>query len=144
MYFLGSPPFFNLAVLFLLSQIHGCFLRFIACHHELGNSRAKLTKKGNVPAIMQLHGLDRENELGNMKICAFFFSFQNLFCWNIVDLQCVNFYCAAKWFSFVPTHSYSFPLWFITRYQIHFPVYTMGSCVLNLCIIVSISGLYFF
>ena len=46
-----------------------------------------------------------------------------LFNWSIVDLQCcVNFYCTAKWFSYVHSFSYAFPSWFITDYWIQFPV----------------------
>ena len=52
------------------------------------------------------------------------------FYWHIVDLQCVSFWCVAKWFCFIHTHtrtykysfSDSFPLQFITRYWIWFPV----------------------
>ena len=52
------------------------------------------------------------------------FSFLNLFYWSIVDLQCVNFCCTTKWFSYIYiyTFSYSFPLSFVTGYWILFPV----------------------
>ena len=44
--------------------------------------------------------------------------------WSVVDLPCcINFYCTAKWLCYTYINiwlsfSYSFPLWFITRYWI--------------------------
>ena len=37
---------------------------------------------------------------------------------RIVDLQCVSFYCTAKWLSHTYTFSHFFPWWFITGYWI--------------------------
>ena len=68
------------------------------------------------------------------------FFLKKSFYWRIVDLQCVSFWCTAKWFIYIyicvcvyiyiqiHTHTYifsfldSFPLWFITRYWIYIPV----------------------
>ena len=32
---------------------------------------------------------------------------KKLFCWNIADLQCVNFCCTTKWFSYTHTHTHA-------------------------------------
>ena len=61
--------------------------------------------------------------------------FKKLFYWNIVDLQCANFCCTAKWFSYMYIYilfSYSFPLWFIAGYWIWFPVlYSKPCCFIH-------------
>mgnify|MGYP007134215771 CR=1 FL=1 len=48
------------------------------------------------------------------------------FYWSIIDLQCVNYCCTAKWFSYTDTWIYSFssslPFQFITKYWAEFPV----------------------
>ena len=35
---------------------------------------------------------------------------KKLFCWNIADLQCVNFCCTTKWFSYTHTHTRTYIL----------------------------------
>ena len=63
---------------------------------------------------------------GNCYHHDLFLFFSNLFYSNIADLQCVNFCCTAKWFSYtyvcIHSFSYSFPLWFIIGYWLEFPV----------------------
>ena len=63
----------------------------------------------------------------------FFFPFFFLFYSTIVNSQhYVNFCCTAKWFSYIYTHSfsYSFPLQFIKRCWIQFPVLYSRALVL--------------
>ena len=64
--------------------------------------------------------------MGIAIIMTYFCFFSNLFYSNIADLQCVNFCCSAKWFSYtyvcIHSFSYSFPLWFIIGYWLEFPV----------------------
>ena len=69
----------------------------------------------DTPLIL-LYGQELENK--KMKLCVL--GFLN---WSIVDLQCVNFCCTAKWFIYTYLNSfliYSFPLCFIIRHQIYF------------------------
>ena len=51
-------------------------------------------------------------------ITSFFFKIY----WSVVDLQCVHFYCPAKWFSYIYIYIHILfscsPLWFITEYWI--------------------------
>lgn len=64
------------------------------------------------------------NLVSTLPLIDYLYIFWNLFSWSIVYLQyCVNFYCTAEWFSYIYIHSfsYSFPLWFITRYWKKFP-----------------------
>ena len=61
------------------------------------------------------------NLVSTVPLIEYFYFFWNVFYWTIVYLQCcINFYCTADWFSYIYIHS--FPLWFITRYWIKFPV----------------------
>ena len=64
--------------------------------------------------------LQHECGVNNWNAWPFFYYY---FYWSIVDLQgCVNFCCTEKWFRYIYSFSYSFPLWFITGHWIQLPV----------------------
>ena len=57
--------------------------------------------------------------------------------WSIVDLQFVCFLCVAKWFSYIYSFSYSFPLWFITGYWNSSLCYTVESWCFSILYIIA-------
>ena len=115
---------------------HGKMNKIAAQHKlELGwwESKYKDTEgnqklRAHVPSCVWM-GIGRGPGRGRKRLLLLQFLwghkvFFHLFYWNIVGLQCfVNFYCTAKWFSYVClytyvcvyiyTFSYSFPVWLI-------------------------------
>ena len=65
--------------------------------------------------------------------CGLFVCFFTLFYWRIVDLQCVNFCCMAKWFNDTYSHSLFHILFYYSLFlDIEYSslCYTAGRCCL--------------
>ena len=103
------------------SQAQWLWLTGLVAPRHVGSSRTRARTR--VPCI----GRQILNHWATREVRWFLFSFLNVFYLSTVDLQCyVSFWCTAKWFSFIYiciyiytriySFSYSFPLWFITRY----------------------------